>query len=121
MSNSIRVSVNCAVHMVGVSNKGRGNPYDFGEIRYNVPFTDLNTEFCVRTACGNEVIPVPTTEAIVRDIKSKNFKFPLDLELQLAADPQNLQRNVCVGWSEITPPSTEKPDPLKNFKPTGTV
>ena len=102
MSNSIRVKVLCAVHMVGVSERGRGNPYDFSQVRYLVPFSDLNTEFCVRTAAGQDVISVDTSKEVVESIKVKNFNFPLDLDLHLTANPQNLQRNICVGFSEVS-------------------
>lgn len=112
MSNSIRVNVLCAVHMAGVSQRGRGSKYDFAEVRYLVPFSDLNTEHCVRTVSGLELVSVSTDKSIVEAIKSKNFTYPVELELELSADLLNLQRNICVGFSEV---KSDKPDPLKKF------
>lgn len=121
MSNSTKVFVTGAVHMAGTANKGTGDKYDFGTVTYLAPAQSFSNAHCTRTSAGFEPTTVNVSDkSIVLRLQSV-LDSPKELNLELAPDPLNVQRNVCVGFSEITPPLTEKTDPLKNFKPTGTV
>lgn len=106
MSNSVRVTVLGAVHMSGVSNKGAGNPYDFSQVTYLVPLQPLNTANCVRTVAVLESLTIALSEkSLVTRLQS--LSFPLELDLELSSDPLNVQRNICIGFSEIAPLALE--------------
>lgn len=106
MSNSIRVFVIGAIHMSGVAQKGTGNPYDFAQVSYLVPAQPLNNANCTRTVAGLEPITINLSEkSLVNRLQS--LSFPLELNLELAPDPLNVQRNICVGFSEILPVASD--------------
>lgn len=108
MSNSIRVTVLGAVHMSGVAQKGAGNPYDFSQITYLVPLQPLNTANCTRTVAGLEPLSIALSEkALVQRLQP--LTFPCQLDLELSADPLNVQRNICIGFSEVVVPSASEP------------
>lgn len=106
MSNSIRVTVLGAVHMSGVSQKGAGNPYDFSQITYLIPLQPLNTANCTRTVAGLESLTIALSDkSLVHKLQS--LSFPRELDLELSPDPLNVQRNICIGFSEVLPLATE--------------
>lgn len=106
MSNSIRVTVLGAVHMSGVSQKGAGSPYDFSQITYLIPLQPLNTANCTRTVAGLESLTIALSEkSLVHRLQP--LSFPLELDLELSPDPLNVQRNICVGFSEVVPLNLE--------------
>lgn len=106
MSNSIKVHVIGAVHMSGVSNKGAGSPYDFAQVSYLSPSQPLNTANCTRTVAGLEPVTINLSEkSLVTRLQS--LAFPCELNLELAPDPLNVQRNICVGFSDVAPLALE--------------
>lgn len=111
MSNSIKVSVLGAVHMKGKANKGAGAPYDFANLSYFVDSQSLSNDYMQRTVAGREVTTVSTSKDIVEKLSSLNF--PIDLDLVLSPDPQNIQRNIVTGFSVSESPKVH--DPLKKF------
>lgn len=121
MSNSIKVFVIGALHMAGISQKGQGSAYDFAQVSYLVPSQPLNNANCTRTVAGLEPITINLSEkSLVNRLQS--LSFPCELNLELAPDPLNVQRNVCVGFTSVAPlalepanDETKKPDFSKKF------
>ena len=108
MSNLTRVTVLGAVHMAGVAQKGAGNPYDFAQITYLVPQQPINTANCTRTVAGLEPLTISLSDkALVQRLQP--LSFPCLLDLELSADPLNVQRNICVGFSEVVVPLVSEP------------
>jgi hypothetical protein len=106
MSNSIKVLVVGAMHMVGVSEKGKGSPYDFAEISYAVPAQPLNNANCNRSVAGLEVMTIGVPDkSLIFHLQSHTF--PLELNLEISPDPRNVRSNVCTGYSLVTPLALE--------------
>lgn len=106
MSNSIEVLVIGAMHMIGVTEKGKGTPYDFAEVVYTVPATSFSNANCNRTVAGLEVVRVPAPDLpFVMSLQS--LTFPIKLNLELSPDPRDIRNNVCSGFSLVTPLSLE--------------
>jgi hypothetical protein len=103
MSNSIQVFVIGALHMSGISQKGAGSAYDFAQVSYLVPAQPLNNANCTRTVAGLEPITINLSDkSLVNRLQA--MTFPRELNLELAPDPLNVQRNICVGFSDVLSP-----------------
>lgn len=121
MSNSIQVFVIGALHMAGISQKGAGSAYDFAQVSYLVPAQPLNNANCTRTVAGLEPVTINLSDkSLVHRLQA--LSFPCELSLDLAPDPLNVQRNLCVGFSPIAPlvaesgnDETKKTDFSKKF------
>jgi hypothetical protein len=110
-----RVTVLGAVHMAGVAQKGAGNPYDFSQITYLVPLQPLNTANCTRTVAGLEPLTISLADkSLVHRLQS--LSFPLQLDLELSPDPLNVQRNICIGFSEVVVPLVSQPAANEDIK-----
>ena len=106
MSNSIQVFVIGALHMAGITQKGAGSAYDFAQVSYLVPAQPLNNANCTRTVAGLEPITINLSDkSLVHRLQA--LTFPRELNLELSPDPLNVQRNVCVGFSDVLA-STQK-------------
>lgn len=118
MSNSVKVFVTGAVHMAGVSQKGAGDKYDFGTVTYLVPASPLRTANCTRTVAGSEPVTINVSEKSIVERLQPLLVSPRELNLELSPDPLNVQRNICVGFSEI---SLVAPDaPINDLNLDGT-
>jgi len=106
MSNSIKVHVIGALHMKGVSKNGAGDPYDFSQVSYLTPASPIRTANCTRTVAGFEPVTINLTDPD-SVIRLQSISLPCELNLDISPDPTNLQRNICVGFSEVTPLATE--------------
>lgn len=112
MSNSIRVRVLGAVHMKGISDKGKGQPYDFATVSYTVEADSMTNDYMARTVVGCDV---QQASASGKDLvlKMASLSFPVELDLVLSPDPKNIQRNIVTDFSVSEPPKVH--DPLKKF------
>lgn len=107
MSNSVKVFVTGALYMSGVSNKGIGDKYDFGNVTYLIPATPINTAHCTRTVAGFEPVTLNVSDKSIVERLQPFLNSPCELNLELAPDPLNVQRNICVGFSEILPVASD--------------
>lgn len=117
MSNSIKVHVIGALHMKGVSKNGTGDPYDFSQVSYLTPASPIRTANCTRTVAGFEPVTINLTDADAV-IRLQSISLPCELNLDISPDPTNLQRNICVGFSEIYPVAPDAP--INDLKDDGT-
>lgn len=102
MAQEITVQVVGIVHMKGVSQKGKGSPYEFANIEYlrsvKPHFKNENTEI---KKSGFEIATISFSPEPAQYSDFVHMPFGSKVTLILEPDPQDIQKSICVGFKRL--------------------
>lgn len=102
MSQEITVVVIGVTHMKGVSDKGKGSSYEFGQVSYlkNVK-QHFKNGYMERKEAGFEVGTISFSPDPAVFSEFQMMPFGQKVTLILEPNPDDIQKSVCVGFKRM--------------------
>ncbi|MBF9000488.1 hypothetical protein [Vibrio nitrifigilis] len=104
MANTIRAHILGCEHSQGTS-KGSNRPYNFAVVNIlgaNDGWTESQSGRCTRVGLMQKTVPMSTDNlSLLHKLQTFENQFPLECDLVLDVDPNNIQKNWVVDIKPI--------------------
>ena len=99
MSQEIKVVVVGITSMNGVSEKGKGSPYDFCQVTYLKPTSPhFKNAYMERKEAGFDTATIGFSSEPALWSEMSLMPFGKSVVLLLEPDPRDIQKSICVGF-----------------------